>query len=96
MADKKKRLRKILDKIYMKGKLKPVDTLEEAHIVLVDYPQEPFNHTIYKKKGYQRLLVNRYTFPEDKVHFLVLTNPRNRQQLEQSLMTNKYGTMSIK
>ena len=36
MADKEKRLRKILVKRGMKGKLKPVDTLEEAHIIVVE------------------------------------------------------------
>ena len=49
MADKEKRLRKILDKIYMKGLLKSVGTLEEAHIVLVDYPEEPTKYGILKK-----------------------------------------------
>ena len=98
MADKEKRLRKILAKIYMKGMLKHADTLEEAYIVLVDYPEKPTKYAIYKKEMYQQILVNGYTYPEDRVYFLVPTNPRNRRQLEQSLMTNKYGTlrMSIK
>ena len=98
MADKEKRLRKILAKIYMKGRLKPVDTLEEAHIVLVDYPEESTKYAILKKEMYQQVLANGYTYPEDRVYFLVPTNPRNRRQLEQSLITNKYGTlrMSVK
>ena len=98
MADKEKKLRKILVKIYMRGLLKHVKTLEESHIVLVDCPEEPTKYAIYKKEGYQQVLANGYTFPEDKVHFLVPTNPRNRRQLEQSLMTNKYGVvhMSVK
>ena len=36
MADKKKRLRKILDKKEMRGMLKSMDTIEEAHLILVD------------------------------------------------------------
>ena len=95
MADKEKRLRKILAKIYLKGMLKPVGTLEEAHIVLVDYPEGPTKYATFKKEGYQQVLANGYTYPEDRVHFLVPTNPRNRRQLEQSLMTNKYGSVNI-
>ena len=95
MVDKEKRLRKILLKIYMKGKLKPVDTLEEAYIVLVDYPEESTKYAIFKKEMYQQVLANGYTYPEDRVYFLVPTNPRNRRQLEQSLMTNKYGSLRM-
>ena len=95
MADKEKRLRKILNKIYMKGKLKPVDTLEEAHIVLVDYPEESTKYALFKKEGYQQVLANGYTYPGDRVYFMVPTNPRNRRQLEQSFMTNKYGSVDM-
>ena len=98
MADKEKRLRKILVKIDLRGMLKHTKTLEESHIVLVDCPEEPTKYAIYKKEGYQQVLANGYTFPENKVHFLVHTNPRNRRQLEQSLMTSRYGAvhMSVK
>ena len=95
MADKEKRLRKILLKIHMKGELKPVDTLEEAYIVLVDCPEESTKYAIFKKEMYQQVLKNGYTYPEDRVYFLVPTNPRNRRQLEQSLTTNKYGTLRM-
>ena len=93
MADKEKRLRKILDKIDMRGKLKSVATFEKAHIVLVDVPEKSCKYVIYIKDDYQRELANRYVFPEDRVHFLVPTNPRNRRQLEQNLMTNRNGSM---
>ena len=95
MADKEKRLRKILLKIHMKGELKPVDTLEEAYIVPVDCPEESTKYAIFKKEMYQQVLKNGYTYPEDRVYFLVPTNPRNRRQLEQSLTTNKYGTLHM-
>ena len=36
MADKGKRLQKILDKKGMKGQLKPVGKLDEARIILVE------------------------------------------------------------
>ena len=98
MADKEKRLRKILVKMDMRGMLRHAKTLEESHIVLVDCPEDPTKYAIYKKEGYQQVLANGYTFPEDRVHFLVHANPRNRRQLEQSLMTNRYGAvhMSVK
>ena len=79
----------------MKGELKQVDTLKEALIVLVDYPEEPTKYAIFKKEMYQRVLANGFTYPEDRVYFLVPTNPRNRRQLEQSLTTNKYGRLRM-
>ena len=91
MADKAKRLRKILLKIYMRGILKHAKTLEEAHLVLVEDTEDPTKYTFYKKEDYKQVLTNGYTFLEDKVHFLVSTNPRNRRQVEQSIMTNKFG-----
>ena len=93
MADKEKRLRKILDKIDMRGKLKSVATLKEAHFVLVDIPEKSCKYGIYRKTEYQQELTNGYTFPEDRVHFLVHANPRNRRQLEQNLMTNRNGSV---
>ena len=91
MADKEKRLRKILIKLGLKGMLKPAKTLEENYIVLVDTPDDPSKYNLYKKEGYQQLLEYGYTYSPDRVHFLVPTNPRNRRQLEQSMMTNRYG-----
>ena len=91
MADKAKRLRKILLKIYMRGVLKHVKTLEEAHLVLVEDAEDPSKYTFYKKEDYIQVLEHGYTFLEDKVHFLVSSNPRNRRQVEQSIMTNKFG-----
>ena len=79
----------------MKGELKQVDTLKEALIVLVDYPEESTKYAIFKKEMYQRVLANGFTYPEDRVYFLVPTNPRNRRQLEQSLTTNKYGRLRM-
>ena len=91
MADKEKRLRKILTKIYMKGVLKHVKTLEEAHLVLVEDAEDPFKYTFYKKEDYKEVLEHGYTFLDDRVHFLVPSNPRNRRRVEQSIMTNKFG-----
>ena len=81
MVDKEKRLRKILFKAGLKGRLKSVATLEEAHIVLVDDREKSYAYYFYQKVGYQQLLADGHTFPEDRVYFLVDTNPRNRQNL---------------
>ena len=90
MADKEKRLRKLLTKSGMKGQLKLVKTLEEAHIIIVQDPHYPDKNTFFNRVGYQRELDNGETFPQECVYFTVPTNPRNRRQLEQSLMSNKY------
>ena len=93
MADKEKRLRKILTKIYMKGVLKHTKTLEDAHLVLVENTKDPSLYTFFKKEDYKEVLERGYTFLEDKVHFLVSSNPRNRRQVEQSILTNKFGEL---
>ena len=91
MADKSKRLRKILLKLGLKGLLKPVNTLEEAHLVLVVNTDVSNKHSVSKKEYYKKALEDGYTFPEDRVHFLITTNPRDRRQVEQTLMSNRYG-----
>ena len=94
MADKEKRLRKILARICLKGLLKPTKTFEEAHTVLVEIDKDQHHvYTCYKKEEYKQLLEEGYIFPENKVHFLVATNPRNRRQVEQSIMSNKFGSI---
>ena len=95
MTDKAKRLRKILLNLGLKGMLKPAKTLEENYIVIVDALGDPSKYNLYKKEGYQQLLERGYTYSPDRVHFLVPTNPRNRRQLEQSMMTNRYGAMHM-
>ena len=63
MADKEKRLRKILLNAALKGKLKLVKTLEEAHIILVQDPHYPGKNTFFNRRGYQKALDNGETFP---------------------------------
>ena len=89
MADKEKRLRKILDKKEMRGKLKSVNTIEEASIVIVETLAD--KNLIFDKNGFKYMQSNGETFSEDRVHFLVSTNPRDRRLVEQSILskTNK-------
>ena len=93
MADKGKRLQKILDKKGMKGQLKPVGKLDEARIILVEDPQSITKHAFYSKDSYKSVLQKGYTFSEGMVHFLVSANPRNSRSIERSLLTNKNGTI---
>ena len=90
MADKEKRLRKILLKIGKKGVLKHVETLEEAHVVLLE------DHTIglYKKEDYQHALTDGYDFSEKRVYFLAVTNPRYRQQVIQGTLSLRCGGLN--
>ena len=88
MADKEKRLRKILVKKGWKGKLKLVATLEESGIVLVEDPCGEDKNLIFDKNGFKHALSNGETFPEDRVYFLVSTNPRDRRLVEQSILSN--------
>ena len=88
MADKEKRLRKILAEVRLKGKLKSVKTYEESSIVVVEAPYGGDKNLIFDKNGFEYAQSNGKTFPEDRVHFLVSTNPRNRRLVEQSILSN--------
>ena len=93
MADKEKRLRKILTRAGLKGKLKPVKTYEEASIVVVEDPGSATKNLFFDKRGFEYALANGETFSEDMVYFLVSTNPRNRQMVERSVLTNSRRLM---
>ena len=50
MADKIKRLEKVLKKTGLKGLLKPVDNLENSHFVIVENPKYLINSPAFKRK----------------------------------------------
>ena len=81
MADKEKRLRKILSKKGWKGRLKSVATLEEAHIIITENEQSITKSQLVEKDTYVKALENGYTFPEDKVHYAVSSNPRDARHV---------------
>ena len=93
MADKEKRLHKILLKSNLKGKLKPAKTLEVAHIIIVQKPNNPGKNTFFSKLGYQMVLENGVTFPEERVYFTVSSNPRNTKQIVESILTKDSPTL---
>ena len=85
MADKEKRIRKILLKSGIKGVLKPVNTLEEARIIIIDgKPAAKFVGV----DTYKQWIDEGHTFPEEYIHYLVSSNPRNRWHIEHRLITN--------
>ena len=93
MADKAKRLRKILVKKCLKGKLKPVGSLEETHLIIVENRQCVNKTMLIGRDSYREMVENGHTFPEEDIHYLVSTNPRNAWHVEQQFMSNSFGTM---
>ena len=85
MADKAKRLRKILVKGGLKGKLKPANTLEEAHLILIE--DKP-DYKLVGRSTYRLWIEKGHTFPEDQVHYLVSSNPRNAWHIDQKFLAN--------
>ena len=65
MADKERRLLKILDKKGLIGRLKPVKSLDEARLVLVEDKFMVINE-------YIEMVKNGHTFPEENVYYLTL------------------------
>ena len=94
MADKEKRLRKILNQAGLKGKLKSVRTYEESSIAVMEDPCNATKNTFFDKRGFEYALSKGETFSEDRVHFLVSTNPRNTQLVERSVLTNNRRLLS--
>ena len=92
MADKLKRLNKILVKTGLKGQLKTVETLDDAHIVLLENKHSIDRNIFIGKDMYKELIEDGYTFSPDIVHFLVSANPRNRLHIERRLLSNKVCT----
>ena len=86
MADKEKKLRKILLRAGLRGKLKMVKTLEEAYIVIVQHPHVSHSCVVYHKDKYQEELNEGETFSEERVYFTVPTNPRNIRQITNSIV----------
>ena len=95
MADKEKRFRKILSKFALKGKLKSVTTLDEAHIVIVEDRNDKSNTKYIGKEVYIKMLEKRCTFPEENIFFTVSSNRRDKKNIEQKLLPKTLG-FSIK
>ena len=96
MADKEKRLRKILSKKGLKGQFKLVATLEEAHLICIENRQCIHKMQLLEKDTYIYYLKEGYTFPEDLVYYLVSSNPRNRRNIEQRFLSNSNGHLTSK
>ena len=91
MADKLKRLNKILVKKCLKGQLKPVENLDDAYIILLESKHSVDRTILMGKDTYKEIIKDGHTFSPDIVHFLVSANPRNRWHVEKRLFTNKVG-----
>ena len=96
MADKEKRLRKILAKRGHKGMLKSVGSLEEAHLILLEDRQCINKSVLLERDTYRQKIEEGYTFPEDQVHYLISTNPRNARNIERQFSSNSYGVFKIR
>ena len=91
MADKEKRLRKILDRRGLKGKLKSVATLQEARVICLDREESISKALLMGKDTYIRFLEAGHTFLEDQVHYLISSNPRNAWHIERQILTSSTG-----
>ena len=91
MADKEKRLRKILDRRGLKGKLKSVATLQEARVICLDSEESISKAVFMGKDTYIRVLEAGHTFLEDQVHYLISSNPRNARHIERQILTSSTG-----
>ena len=95
MADKEKRLRKLLSRKGFKGQFKSVATLEEARLVLIKKIGLA-DFRLIRKKDYLEFIERGYTFPVEEVYYLVFTNPRDAQSIERKYFTNAPANMKSK
>ena len=96
MADKEKRLRKILDKLGLKGRLKLVTSLDEAHLVLVQDKRCASRTKLIGKNSWLIFMERGYTFPEEDVYYVISSNPRDRKHIEKKYLTNAFACMQTK
>ena len=82
MDNKIKRLTKVLKKKGMKGWLKPFD-----HLEIVENKRCVYDSMLLRTEDYKTLLERGETYPPDTVHFLVNSNRRNVQNINNSLLT---------
>ena len=73
MADKEKRFRKVILNAGFKGKLKLVDTLDEAHLVLVHDKQCASRTKLIGKDSWLIFTERGYTFPEEDVYYVIFS-----------------------
>ena len=92
MTDKTKQLEKILKKKGMKGWLKLVENLENSQFVLIKNERFVLNSLVLTTEDYKTLLERGDTFPPDNVYFLVSSNKRNIQNINNSLLTKYSNT----
>ena len=76
--------------------LKPVGTLEEAHLICLENSQCISKTLVIGKDTYRQLLEEGHTFSEDQIHYLVSSNPRNAWHIENKIMSNSYGFLRHK
>ena len=80
----------------LKGFLKPVENLEDSHFVLVEKIKDhSFTNTIIKTEDYKALLESGETYPPDIVHFLVISNKRNVQNIKNTLFATHYKEIKL-
>ena len=89
MADKEKRLRKILSRKRWNGRLKLVDTLEQSHCVLV-HIKELGKLIFIKKEIYLELIERGHTFPEE-VYFVVSSNLSDSKHIVERYLTHGFS-----
>ena len=87
MTDKIKRLEKILRKKGMKGLFKPVESLENCHLVLVEDKRCVYNSFVLRTDDYKTQLERGETYSPDIFHFHVNSNKRNVLNANNGLLT---------
>ena len=87
MTNKIKRLNTILSNIGMKGFLKPVENLEDSRFVVIENKRCIRSSLLIDSKKYKAVLERGETHTPDIVHFIVITNKRNVQNIKNNLFT---------
>ena len=72
----------------MKGKLKLVGSLEEAHLILVEDRNDRKKNMLIGKDSYTGMMER-----EQTIYYLVSTKPKDRWNVEKHLLSNSFGVM---
>ena len=74
----------------MKGVLKPVDSLENSHFVIVENPKCLINSPAFKTEDSNRIIERGDSYPVELIHYVALHNTRNEKAQIKSLFSNKF------
>ena len=76
--------------------LKPASDSDPVDFIILEYPKCLNFSVLFKSKDYLELIKRGENIPEELTHYCTTRNKRNRQTIENQLVTNKIMSVMYK